>query len=662
MHLTILKLHTMKKLTLLIAMFVLFNITTSYSWSATVPSTIPTDGSCQNGFMNIHVNTNDIFDVFEIRIINSGGVQVGYFCPVVPSGIFGSGNYNAERTLGNLWPGNYIIQVWELGLGGCGDRVSFGLASATVGQSPCFTAYTTHTDATAPNTFGCASGRLRVDMNTDHNYRVDISGPSSTTTTFYGHAYEFTNLLAGNYNIIIRNMDSVDPNCCMLVLNETVGATPCNTVFTPVPTASDLGCNNGKIEFTISQPNSIDYYDVTLSGVSNGYWTAHLVTTNTYHLFENIPPGDYVVGVFEHRVGGQPCYCENLTPVTVPENSCPPVTVVSINPQDECGPSSVTLSNGEIITQLAPGHHTLTGTYTCDCDTLPYSVEVDIPFAVCNFTVTANVVYTSSCNATITGTVGNSNCGAIVMLWKNNQTSPDPISEIGLTSNGNFNFENLANGKYQVQIKSWYSDFYCNTSTSTLIVSGIQCLPPTNETSIPQTETKVKLKWDTVDCAVGYIIKYKPVGSSQYKTKELYTNTNKTNINNLLSNTDYEWSIRTKCATGKKSDFSSTYNFCVGNNCLGARLTTATENLANELTLYPNPAKDVLQISLPDFETDNVQLQITNNMGQLVLSKSLTGNILGEQSINLADFANGIYQLNVIVSDNNYTARFIVAK
>lgn len=570
----------------------------------------------------------------------------------------GSVTLSNGQTISNLPPGPYTYN----GSYQCGCASVPFSTSTTIAQTACFTAYTTHTDLTAPGAFGCTNGKLRVDMNGDQNYNVQLNGPTNAVANFNGHVYEFTNLPEGNYSVTIKNMDLADPNCCIVNLSETIGATPCNTSFTPLSTASDLGCNNGKIEFTISQPNSIAYYDITVAGVSNGYWTAHLVTTNSYHLFENVPPGDYDVTVYEHRPGGLSCYCQTTIQVNVGENTCAPVTAISVNPQDDCGPSSVTLSNGDIITQLTPGHHTLTGTNTCHCGTLPYSVDVDIPYPVCNFTVNATVNYVNGCNATISGSVNNTNCGAIVMLWKKNQLSPDPIATTTVGPNGSFNFEYLTNGSYNVQIKSLYSDFYCNTSTPYLKVTGITCLPPANESAAMVTIKKVLLTWDTLDCADGYVIRYKPAGTTIYKTKQILSNVGLVSIGGLLTNTVYDWSIKTLCATGKKSDFSSNYTFCVGNNCMGARLETASDNSENELKLFPNPAKDFLQLSLPDLETDNGQLCITNSMGQIVLLKSLNGESTSEQNINLANFANGIYQLNLITPDHNYTARFVVAR
>lgn len=706
----------MKKLTLLLATLLIAQ--SSFAW--VIQFANPTNASysnCNDGKLHVQVWGTSI-DIFYIKATGPNGYQDIYKAPDNFGSSYFSVNFNG------LAPGVWHIEVWKAGpfcqynlpgeyndvwrtvganitsttptivsqtpaTGNCSNGsitlsngqtidnlaagyhtyyYSCGCSGSNnftyyIGQETCFTAYTTHTDLTAPGTYGCANGRIRVDVSTDQNYRVELQGAASAVTNFYGHFYEFENLPEGNYTVIIRNMDLIDPNCCLLQLNDTIGATPCNTAFTTVSTPSDLGCNNGKAELNItSQSNFLDYYCVTIAGVSNGYWMQHAPTMNTTILFENVPPDDYEVTVQEHRFGGTACYCQTSDFVTVSENTCPEVTVVSINPQDDCGPSNITLSNGDVFTQLTPGPHTLTSTTTCGCDTIPYSVEVDVPPSVCNFTVSAVVEYVNECNATITGTVNNTNCGAIVMLWQTKNPGPDPFMQVAVGPNGSFSFEHLTNGKYVVQIKSLYSDFYCNTSTYELNITGVTCLPPNNESAAMVNNKKVLLTWDTVACAEGYIIRYKPTSSSAYKTKELNGNVGQTTIGSLLSNTNYDWSIKTKCATGKKSVFGNTYSFCVGNNCLGAKTASITNNLENELKVFPNPATNVLQIKWPDLAPGNIHLIITNNMGQIVLSKPLNVNGLDEKSINIENFENGMYQLNVTTNNKNYSTRFVVAR
>jgi len=357
--------------------------------------------------------------------------------------------------------------------------------------------------------------------------------------------------------------------------------------------------------------------------------------------------------------GGLQCYCTNFIIVTVPENGCNSVTIVSIKPEDECGPAEVVLSNGDVFRPLMPGAQTLTGTFQCGCGTESYAINVVVPGNNCSFDVTAQVDYFDSCNATINGMVTNTDCGAIVMLWKQNQTDPDPLQEIGVGANGTFSFLNLTNGNYYVQIKSWYSDFYCNTGTGVLNISGINCTAPQTDTAFNIANNKVRLKWDTLPCAEGYIIRYKPVGSSKYKQKELFTNTNKTNLDGLISNTVYEWSIKTKCTTGKKSEFGATATFC--NGICGVRQTAmADESAITGISIYPNPASNQISIALVNYIEDasNAEQTPTTVTVYDVLGKVHLTQNTSSSAIDISTLTPGLYVLHLQQGDTMYYGRF----
>lgn len=61
------------------------------------------------------------------------------------------------------------------------------------------------------------------------------------------------------------------------------------------------------------------------------------------------------------------------------------------------------------------------------------------------------------------------------------------------------------------------------------------------------------------------------------------------------------------------------------------------------LNLYPNPVSDILFYEVESKE-ENITLQITNNLGQVILNKPVNS---GQNSLNVAAFTSGIYLVQV---------------
>ena len=76
------------------------------------------------------------------------------------------------------------------------------------------------------------------------------------------------------------------------------------------------------------------------------------------------------------------------------------------------------------------------------------------------------------------------------------------------------------------------------------------------------------------------------------------------------------------------------------------------------LTLYPNPASDMVFVEIPDDVADNSRISIYDMMGKLVLSRNIGGNIM---KVDVKAFSSGIYKV-VITGINMYTATLIVTR
>lgn len=89
------------------------------------------------------------------------------------------------------------------------------------------------------------------------------------------------------------------------------------------------------------------------------------------------------------------------------------------------------------------------------------------------------------------------------------------------------------------------------------------------------------------------------------------------------------------------------------NNTLG----TNTIEALNDIYLYPNPTKGIVNINVPsDFGLPN-SLTITNSLGQIVNRKEVTE--VADLTVNTSSLSNGIYFITVAKEDQTKTLQFI---
>lgn len=365
----------MKKLFLIC--FCLISFKTMFGLSVNVYSYDKTGPNCNNGSIYVDIHPDIITNAFKVRITGPGG-YVNETCPV---GSF----QNFDVYAYNLAAGSYSVEVWRLGfLAPCsGPYDSYYSNNITINSPTQFTASISHTNATAPATYGCANGSLTINANSSINLIADVYLNNSYYGTYgvNGAPFTITNLPVGNYGVYLSS------NCYnTILLTESISAMPCNTDFNPTVTASGYGCNNGTISFTVLNGVNVSYYDITVSSIPSGNLVQqHLGSTAINHTFNNLSPGSYWVTVYEHRQGSG-CYCTSPSKVVVvgEDLPAPPPTVLTITPAASCNDGSVMMSNGDFFSSLAAGSNTVTGYYISGCVTIPYSIAVTIPTPPCN--------------------------------------------------------------------------------------------------------------------------------------------------------------------------------------------------------------------------------------------------------------------------------------
>lgn len=127
------------------------------------------------------------------------------------------------------------------------------------------------------------------------------------------------------------------------------------------------------------------------------------------------------------------------------------------------------------------------------------------------------------------------------------------------TSNGSYTLTNLSsNTAYEWQIRS-----VCSPTESTSFTPGpaftTRCPTPSAQYSAAQVSSII-LQWTQPEAGATYEVRYRTVGAANWTIISNLTSTS-TTLSGLVSNTDYEWQLRTLCANGSIADFSTVYTF-----------------------------------------------------------------------------------------------------
>ncbi|MBA2611440.1 MAG: SBBP repeat-containing protein [Bacteroidetes bacterium] len=76
----------------------------------------------------------------------------------------------------------------------------------------------------------------------------------------------------------------------------------------------------------------------------------------------------------------------------------------------------------------------------------------------------------------------------------------------------------------------------------------------------------------------------------------------------------------------------------------------------SNFSIYPNPSKEILNVTTTSFAANNLKIQLLNSLGQIILEEKMTVQTI---ELNIKSFANGLYFVK-IVSDTDVITKKIV--
>jgi hypothetical protein len=516
-------------------------------------------------------------------------------------------------------------------------------ATTVGGQS--YTASGSH-NVTYTNASGCDSV---------HTYNVTINysntGSSNHTacdaTTVGGQSYT----ASGSHNVTYTNAAGCDSvhTYNVTILYSTTGSTS--------ETACDSYTWNGNTYttsgiYTGSFTNAVGCDSVHTLNLTINYSSAS--TENVSACVTYIWPVDGMTytqsGVYTHT-GSNAFGCEHITTLNLTINQLPTVTATDLS---SCPNSPLTL-----IGSPAGGTFSVANPYTGPSTTYTYTYTDGN--GCTNTSAPASIIVTNS--VPVTG-VFMSNIGdnTAVVNWNGVpglgwyevrfRLVGDPTWTGGGTQAAPTTFKNIINltagGSYEIQVRGfcslgnpgpWGNSAYFTTLTG--------CPAPINMYTSNVTATGAKFNWDAQPAAAFYETRYRKVGGSWINGS---STPNSKNIAGLVANTDYEWQVRSVCLPlpYSRSSWSIPESFTTLASKPGDVVEeTASKNL---ISLYPNPAKDILNIEIEAESNQQVILRMFDISGRQVKEMEVRANSgLNKIQLNISDLESGLYHVQFFV-------------
>ena len=184
-------------------------------------------------------------------------------------------------------------------------------------------------------------------------------------------------------------------------------------------------------------------------------------------------------------------------------------------------------------------------------------------------------------------------------------------------------------------------------------ITGNLCGTPTNLNESDLTCDAVTLTWDAMPDAEAYQLAGRKAGG-QVKVFPEIQNNFRTFNGGLQTNTTYEWSVHTKC-DGVWTDYAPLQSFttptCKNSTYKPANdpfFTNQTHSFFSQINLYPNPAKNNLNISFTSFSKEIINVKVIDILGKTVLAEKIES-LQGENNfmLNVKDLQKGSYFLQI---------------
>jgi hypothetical protein len=173
------------------------------------------------------------------------------------------------------------------------------------------------------------------------------------------------------------------------------------------------------------------------------------------------------------------------------------------------------------------------------------------------------------------------------------------------------------------------------------------CTAPSTASVTNITSNSASFSWSPVASAQNY--EYTVSTSSTPAPSGFYTANTNVVVGSLQPSTNYYFHVRALCSSSDVSEWKST-----AFNTYATSIVTVAGNEDFSLNVYPNPAKDVLNIEVKGSMKGGGTVMLLDLSGKLIDQIQLSSD---KGQLNLSNVANGLYLLRYRDSQNTETMR-----
>ena len=185
---------------------------------------------------------------------------------------------------------------------------------------------------------------------------------------------------------------------------------------------------------------------------------------------------------------------------------------------------------------------------------------------------------------------------------------------------------------------------YGTEKTFTTLDQGVEpCNVPTGLTASDIQGESITITWNSDPAVSSWNIQYRPEGG-QLSTAS--SNTNSYTITGLTNNTTYQIQVQANCGDGNLSDWTQ---------AISVTTTGIASWLENSVSLYPNPAKEYVDIRV-DGDLNVSMMEVYDVYGKLLNTVNVVDN---PTRINVSGLADGMYFVRVTTEKGMVTKSFL---
>ena len=549
------------------------------------------------------------------------------------------------------------ISTVELGWTEVGSATSWEIAYGAPGFDPDGTAATVVVATTNPFT---VSG-----LNNSTNYEFYVRSACSSTENSY-----WSNVLQGATTMVpvalpytadfsdatdawVLNNGSCTNYWARGTVNGTAALFVTDNGTTPNYTITSTSVVSAQKYFTVGTSDSItitfdvmvdgegayDYLKMFLAPASQQYPASTSAPSSTdygYHDYST-----YAYNFYANSYGTQSSHVYVLNKLT------DTIHVVAKMPNPNANPTSSSTALLALAWKNDPSAGTQPPAIIMNLSVTASGGQVVVDPTVATTAATDITATTAKLNATVTNP-DNVTITAKGFEWKT--TTGGTYTQIAGTGTGNSFTADLANltpaTSYTCKAFITFNGttVYGSEMTFTTLEQGPEpCDVPTGLTASDIQGDAFTITWDNNADVSSWNIQYRPTGG-QLSTATATTNSY--TLTGLTQNTTYQVQVQANCGDGNLSDWSSAINVT----------TTGIESwLSNSVSLYPNPAKEYVDIRV-DGDLNVTMMEVYDVYGKLINTVNVVDN---PTRINVSGLADGMYFVRVTTEKGAVTKTFV---